>query len=141
MQKSEIISLLALYALAVPLAGYALRRALSSVRKRRDPSRGPFDLGDLRTRNSLQKLLRNHEIDGSCDIRDGLVFEFTSEPCNAVARRFRNAYSQIVQTPNAAQGDIYFAVKKPGDHPGWNYRCAGITVDNLRLVACILEDR
>lgn len=98
-------------------------------------------LDDLGVRRGLTEFLIKQGVSGDADIRDGKVYPpVDPSRLDPLALLFRNAHSMIVQFPNAINGDLYFAVKNPGEGTGWKYSCAGgVGVSDLGEVASVME--
>jgi hypothetical protein len=105
-----------------------------------------LDLDRLPVRDRLQKFLRKHGITGSCDIREGWVFApVPPERLEPLALMFLHTFSVIGQTPNAVNGNLYYAVKREGQGTGWSYHATDVTVEDLReaytALSRVVEDR
>lgn len=132
------------FIVAIPWFGlrlYGWWRYRKAIKRRLAEIAGPPTLDNPDIQRRLTMFLAKHGISGDADIRDGKVYgNVPPARLQPLAVLLQNAFSMIVQTPNAVNGDLYYAVKNPGEGTGWSYRCAGgVGVSDLGDAARVMQ--
>ena len=125
---------------AVLIAGWILYRVWKHLRRAAPVEVEVRLLADSPVRMSLSDFLARHQIVGDANIRDGKVYAVVPpERLHPLVRLLRGSFSAMTQVPNAVNGDLYQAVKNPGQGTGWTYRCSGVGVSDIGEAASLLE--
>lgn len=121
----------------------AFLRGLHNWRRSRqpvDPLPEPKDLSHHHVRAALTDFLARHHIIGDADIRDGRVYQVVDPTrIDPLWRLFDGAAKVMAEVPNGINGDLYQAVKNPGQGTGWSYRCSGVSVYDIGEAARLMQ--
>lgn len=102
------------------------------------PEEMPLD--QALVRHGLTDFLSRHRIVGDADIRSGVVLSTVPvERLDPLLRLFDGSFKDMLQIPNAVNGDLYIAVKKPGQGTGWDYRCSGVSVSDIGEIVRLVQ--
>lgn len=118
------VGVMAFGCVIIILVHYANRRQ-ETVRKLDEIA--TLDRPDVR--QWLTDALARNRVVGDADIRDAIVYPLPG-PAEPLAILFRNAHAAMIRD-GAVNYDLFYAVKKPGQGTGWEYRCAGVMVSDL----------